>query len=144
MPDGTPAPLAGDPIADYVASARPGRRAPHVWLTHGGRQISTIDLFDGRFVLLSHSEAWCRAAREVAVEPAMPLRAAVLDDPRWAEIYEVGSAGAVLVRPDGDVGSRCPGPVTDPAGELRHALDAVLDLGGREASGPRSVGIPVT
>ncbi len=128
VPDGTPALHIADPIAEYVASARPGRRAPHVWLTHDGSRVSTIDLFDGRFVLLSRSARWSTAGRKIAALLALPLRAEVLDDQGWAETYGVGSSGAVLVRPDGHVAWRTAGPATDPVGELRRVLASVLDL----------------
>ena len=44
VPDGTPAPMLANPVTDYVPSARPGARAPHVWLERNGVRISTIDL----------------------------------------------------------------------------------------------------
>ena len=47
MPDGTPAPP--DLSHPYVQTARPGARAPHVWL---GENRSTLDLFGHGFVLL--------------------------------------------------------------------------------------------
>ncbi len=46
-PDGTPAPP--DPSHPYTQTARPGARAPHVWLADGR---STLDLFGRGFVLL--------------------------------------------------------------------------------------------
>ncbi len=56
-----------DPVTEYVPSARPGNRAPHVWLRRGNEQISTIDLFGPRFVLLagSRGDAWLRAAQAI-------------------------------------------------------------------------------
>ena len=45
-PDGTPAP---PDISTYMQTARPGARAPHVWLRDGR---STLDLFGRGFVLL--------------------------------------------------------------------------------------------
>jgi len=51
VPDGTPAVLSG--VGDYRPTARPGARAPHKWLTRNGDEVSTIDLSDGRFVVLS-------------------------------------------------------------------------------------------
>jgi putative polyketide hydroxylase len=130
--DGTPPPEATDPFAEYVPSARPGRRAPHVWLTVDGRRVSTIDLFDGRFVLLSRSQAWCAAARDVAAVLRVPLRAEVIDDIGWAEIYGVGTEGAVLVRPDGHVAWRTAGAAPEPLAELRRVLCLVLDRGRSE------------
>jgi FAD binding domain len=66
VPDGTPAVAIDDPVTEYVPSARPGSRAPHVWLKRGNLQISTIDLFGPHFVLLAGSDgdAWRRAARK--------------------------------------------------------------------------------
>src|SRR6185436_3278522 len=47
FPDGTPAPP--DLSHPYVQTARPGARAPHVWI---GDNKSTLDLFGRGFVLL--------------------------------------------------------------------------------------------
>src|SRR5262245_9519081 len=68
IPDGTSLPHVDDPVTRYVPTARPGHRAPHVWLSRGGERISTIDLFGPRFVLLTGPDggAWCEAARCVA------------------------------------------------------------------------------
>src|SRR5882757_2826619 len=53
VPDDMPPVAVDDPVTDYVPSARPGSRAPHVWLTRGNERISTIDLFGPHFVLLA-------------------------------------------------------------------------------------------
>src|SRR4029077_16518326 len=53
VPDGTPRVVVDDPVTDYVPSARPGSRAPHVRLARGSEQISTVDLFGPHFVLLA-------------------------------------------------------------------------------------------
>src|SRR5262249_23219200 len=51
VPAGTAAaPL--DPVR-YEPTARPGNRAPHLWVARDGRRISTLDLFDTSFVLLA-------------------------------------------------------------------------------------------
>jgi len=131
VPDGTPPPAVADPVAVYVPSARPGHRAPHRWLTVDNRPISTLDLFDGRFVLLSPSEVWCTAARDVGSTLAVPLAAHVINDRGWSDLYELGPRGAVLVRPDGYVAWRRLEAVADPRGELSRLLASVLDLGGR-------------
>ncbi len=60
--DGTPPPP--DDPANYVANARPGARAPHVWLADNW---STLDLFGRSFVLLRFPGA---------LEPTAFLRAA--------------------------------------------------------------------
>ena len=132
--DGTPAPQIADPVAEYVPSARPGRRAPHFWLAREDGPVSTIDFFDGRFVLLSPSEVWCTAGREVAATLRVPFRAEVIADPGWAELYGVGSQGAVLVRPDGHVAWRSAVPTPEPAATLRQVFASVLGLPARADS----------
>src|SRR5262249_27009653 len=43
VPDGTAPPQLANPITDYVPSAWPGARAPHVNFRHEGREQSTIN-----------------------------------------------------------------------------------------------------
>jgi putative polyketide hydroxylase len=134
-PDGTPEPVLANPVTEYIPSARPGGRAPHVWLERNGTRISTIDLFGSGFVLLTGAEgkAWTAAAQQLASD-SLPGLAAItvgnggLGDPdgQWAVTYGVDNAGAVLVRPDGHVGWRSRGMTTDPAATLRAALTAIL------------------
>src|SRR5215813_14542697 len=52
VPDGTVATVLANSITDYIPSARPGVRAPHVWLEREGNRVSTIDLFGDGFTLL--------------------------------------------------------------------------------------------
>jgi putative polyketide hydroxylase len=112
--DGSPTPTVDDPVVDHVAVARPGHRAPHQWLVRNGRALSTLELFDTSFVLLTGpaGRAWVDTlgpvARAVGV-PLLCLRIGVdLDDPSggWAAAYGVEDDGAVLVRPDGMVAAR--------------------------------------
>src|SRR6202012_3308708 len=65
VPDGTPPVAVGDPVTEYVQSARPGCRAPHVRLSRGAEQISTIDLFGAHFTLLAghDGDGWRQAAQ---------------------------------------------------------------------------------
>src|SRR5262249_10143085 len=72
MPDGTPPADIDDPVTAYVPSARPGCRAPPVWLQRGNEQISTVDLIGPHFTLLAgvNGDAWRRAAQSAA--PAWP------------------------------------------------------------------------
>lgn len=111
VPDGTaPTP---DEVSDYVQTARPGHRAPHVYLADGR---STLDLFGEGFVLLSlggdavESQSFVAAAANCG----LPLTVHKLDDTAVARAY---GSDLVLVRPDGHVawraGSRT--AVNDPA-----------------------------
>ena len=131
VPDGAPLPPVSDPVVEYVASAHPGCRAPHVALTRGGEPVSTIDLFGRGFVLLAgpYGGAW----RDAAAQQAAPrIEAHVMgedgfeDHGAWSKAYGVTSDGAVLVRPDGYVAWRSRSMSPEPARALAAALAAVL------------------
>jgi 2-polyprenyl-6-methoxyphenol hydroxylase-like FAD-dependent oxidoreductase len=134
VPDGTPPIERADPIADYVPNARPGARAPHLWLERRGERLSSLDLFDTSFTLLTGSSGggWREAAAEAAEHHPAPLQAFTvgaggdLSEPagRFEDLYGIGSEGAVLVRPDGFVAWRSRTAGT--ASELRTVLDRVL------------------
>jgi putative polyketide hydroxylase len=135
VPDGTPRVVVDDPITEYLPSARPGSRAPHVWLKRGDAQISTIDLFGPHFVLLAGSDgdAWRRAAQ--AIGPSWPPLVVFtvgndgdLTDPdgNWHQAYGVDTDGAVLVRPDGHVAWRSRSAASNPLQVLRAALDRLF------------------
>jgi putative polyketide hydroxylase len=135
IPDGTPPVQVTDPVTDYVPSARPGSRAPHVWLQRGGEQISTIDLFGPHFVLLAGSDgdAWCQAARRI--EPCWPPligftigRQGDLIDPdgNWHQAYGIETDGAVLIRPDGYVAWRNHSGASEPGEVLKAVFDGLL------------------
>jgi putative polyketide hydroxylase len=110
-----------NPMRDYVQNARPGARAPHMWLEDGR---STLDLFGEGMVVLTAAdgEAWVRAARDAA--GGAPLAVHALRD--GEHLCGIEGDGAVLVRPDGFVGWRIRSAPPDPASALRGALDAVL------------------
>ncbi|TKK84018.1 2-polyprenyl-6-methoxyphenol hydroxylase [Herbidospora galbida] len=112
VPDGTPEPMPADPYRTYVPTARPGHRAPHVWVSPG---VSTLDLLGPAFTLLTAAgSGWA---------PAPGVKVVEIDSAEWAEAYGVGPEGAVLVRPDGHVGWRTRSG--DHAG-LEKALDVIL------------------
>jgi 2-polyprenyl-6-methoxyphenol hydroxylase-like FAD-dependent oxidoreductase len=109
--DGTP-PLSTDP-AVYEQTARPGSRAPHVWLRDGR---STLDLFGKGFVLLALDGADTAAMVGAAASRVMPLTVQRVSEDAVAVAYQCKLA---LVRPDGHVAWRGdalppdPGPVLD-------------------------------
>jgi 2,4-dichlorophenol 6-monooxygenase len=136
VPDGTPAP-PHDPAA-YRPVARPGHRAPHAWVRHGDRLLSTLDLFDRDFVLLSGAagEAWDAAASAAADEEGVPIVAHRVgaggeladEGGRFADLYGIGDSGAVLVRPDGHVAWRTAQAPADPERTLADALRDALGM----------------
>jgi hypothetical protein len=100
---------------------QPGTRAPHLWIEKDGRRISTLDLFQRSWVLLTEDDRWCRAAAEVARELGVALESVVVGlDVKPAEpgtldavlsAFGIGKGGASLVRPDGYVAWRNEGKV---------------------------------
>lgn len=136
VPDGTAPIQVANPITDYAPNARPGRRAPHVWLERNGEKISTLDLFGSEFVLLTGAKgkSWRAAAEDVSRLLGIPIQSCRIgrdadlrnSDGAWARMYGVEEDGAVLVRPDGYVAWRCAASQADPASEIEMALRTAL------------------
>jgi hypothetical protein len=98
--DGTPAPA--DQSHPYVQTARPGARAPHVWLDDGR---STLDLYGRGFVLLrlGPNPPPGASIEQAAKQRGVPLTSIAIDDAKVLAAYE---RKLVLVRPDGHVAWR--------------------------------------
>jgi 2-polyprenyl-6-methoxyphenol hydroxylase-like FAD-dependent oxidoreductase len=100
-------------------SGRPGARVPHLWLDDGGARISTLDLIDRGFVLLTGSDgqAWIAAAQRNG-----ELKARQVPEEAFATAAGITTRGALLLRPDGVIGWRCKGAVSEPDSALTEAL----------------------
>ncbi len=111
-PDGTPTPP--DEVMTYTQTARPGARAPHVWLKDGR---STLDLFGPGFTLLRLGSGApdCAVFESAASEIGLPLDVIALDEADVSAAYETR---LVLVRPDGHVGWRGDHMPSDPMAVL--------------------------
>ena len=127
--DGTPPPVVANPVTDYVPSAWPGVRAPHVWMRSEGEQrVSSIDLVGRGFVLFTGAKgaAWIDAARALEIEAiAVGTGRFATADPRWRDTYGIDESGAVLIRPDGHVGWRSASLAGDPGRALAGAMNAI-------------------
>ena len=114
IPDGTSPPEVADAYTDYVQSATPGCRAPHVWLGKPADGLSTIDLIGATFTILTgeEGEPWRDVARKLSDEFGFGVAVYVIgpgdlaDLGGFAEKYGLAPKGAVLVRPDGHVAAR--------------------------------------
>lgn len=102
LADGSPPAATVEEAGRYVASARPGSRAPHGWIEPG---VSILDLFGDGFVLLDFAAAdgAVAAIGEAVGARGVPLRTIAISNAGLAEIYE---RRLVLVRPDGHVAWR--------------------------------------
>ena len=133
--------VGGTPLA--------GHRAPHAWTelrdprarsssnglgdastgSRRVRRVSTIDLFDGSFTLITgpDGQPWRAAAAELA-EAGVPISVlslgAELADP-YGELvsrYQLADRGCVLVRPDGYVTWGCDGAPERAGDRLRDVV----------------------
>ena len=123
-PDGTPAPpLEGK---TYTQIARPGARAPHVWLPDGR---STLDLYGRGFVLLRLGPDAPAGAGlvQAAAKAGVPMQVVALDLP---EVFKAYQRRLVLVRPDGHVAWRSDAEPVD-ARALIDCVRGARDHGGR-------------
>ena len=95
----------------YLPNARPGSRAPHLWLQGPDGVISTIDLFVDSFTILtdSNGESWSKVL--LSMNPALSFCCIIIGENGdyndinndFHELYGIERGGAVLVRPDGHV-----------------------------------------
>jgi putative polyketide hydroxylase len=124
--DGT-TPPPYDPAA-YTPTATPGHRAPHLWVNRDGRQISTLDPWDGRWALLGgpDADAWVDAADALSIEAARFGHELEGDVNAFLELFGIQATGAVLVRPDGHVAWRHPTAAEEPRSVLQSAITTAL------------------
>ncbi|MFE9449900.1 FAD-dependent oxidoreductase [Streptomyces sp. NPDC006739] len=142
--------VGADPTAPVVPESleltgEPGSRAPHLWVRDGDERVSTLDLYERSPVLLTDAgdpSGWHAAAARLAREMSLPLRSYRVgtgpgadlvpegagQEADWAERHGTTRGGAVLVRPDGFVAWRAPGPDPDAVSTLRQVLTEVLAL----------------
>ncbi|MFD9408104.1 FAD-dependent monooxygenase [Streptomyces sp. NPDC059989] len=96
--DGHVPPEPSDVGTDYVPTAEPGHRMPHLWLAP---DRSTLDAFGEWFTLLTADPVpW----QQQAAAP-WPLRVETLAR-EHADVCGLPPQGALLIRPDGHVGAR--------------------------------------
>jgi putative polyketide hydroxylase len=98
-----------------------------------GRRVSTLDLVQPNWVLLTQDQRWCTVAAQAAEIIGTQLRCILIDGPvqdaatagEFCEAFGIGPAGASLIRPDGFVAWRATDMPPDPGGALAAPLAAV-------------------
>ena len=130
VPESSPPPLESP--REYVPTAHPGARLPHVWLDAEGARQSSLDLipFD-RFTLLSFGEheRWANAVASVPAVPVAHVRIGVdarLPDDAWRAVCGVEATGALLVRPDQHVAWRAPSLPEEPGARFAAVFTSIL------------------
>jgi len=132
--DGSAPPQVADSYSDYVQSATPGCRAPHVWLGREEERLSTLDLFGPAFTLLAapQATAWCEAAVKASRDLGVRIdtyrvgAAGLSDTGAFARSYGIEADGAVLVRPDGHVAWRSRTAPSSGSGGFGDAVRRIL------------------
>lgn len=123
-----------DPLLYLQATTRPGAKIPHVWLTdEDGLKVSTLDVTGAGVTTVVTGRAgwrWAQAAADLALPH---VRVVVIGgdkvrDPylSWHRVREIAEAGCLLVRPDGYVGWRSAGGVSD-VGDAREQLRGAVE-----------------
>lgn len=138
LPDGSPAPSLS-PV-HYEPTARPGHRAPAVWVGSDSDRTSTLDQYGRRLVLLLGADApGCEAP--LTGEGIRPLRLGEtpLSNPSvdLHDAHGISGTGAVLVRPDGHVAWRVAALPENAVDAVRCAL-ASLGVDERVTAGAAS------
>lgn len=142
IPDGAPPDVPAHPIHVYEPSSRPGHPLPHAWVSKSGPQLPLNALVrDGHFLVIAGEEGreWVEAARRIAAQTGLPIRAFTLGilegdylDMRgsWLRHRRMDPTGAVVVRPDRYIAYHAPSAPAD----CREALETVFGvLTGRAA-----------
>ena len=115
-------------------TGQPGTRVPHAWVVDHGKRVSTLDLLGAGLTLLTGDDGahWLpavHAAQAPITLRCIGSRGPIVDaDHAWANITQLPSDGALLVRPDGFVAARFDTPPLDAAAALREIVSAILDL----------------
>ena len=94
-------------------AGQPGTRAPHMWVTADKERLSTLDLFQRDWVLLTEDERWIPAAAKASEALGIKLKClhmCVDLHPSNSEVFRtafgLGVTGASLIRPDGYIAWR--------------------------------------
>jgi putative polyketide hydroxylase len=114
-------------------AGQPGTRTPHFWLTRNGHRVSSLDLYQHGWVLLSETSAeWKSAAENASQESEIEIKPVQVDvDVQVDDINTfrhamgISDNGASLVRPDGYIAWRSTDMPSDPAATLKDILRQV-------------------
>jgi len=130
--DGIP-PQSDNPVSKYLPSTTPGGRMPHIWLTVGETQQSTLDLINyGRFLVLAtdsveNLEAVTNELRDKGYP--VDLESIGTDtnlQPADDSFVDLFNGEVLLIRPDGHIAARLTG--ANAAYELGHIIEDLFPL----------------
>jgi 2-polyprenyl-6-methoxyphenol hydroxylase-like FAD-dependent oxidoreductase len=127
-------------------AGQPGTRAPHLWLTKEGKQVSTLDLFQREWVLLSESDRWSPVVARVSESLGIEVKCIRVgadvdadananfqpsDQEAFRSAFGLSESGASLIRPDGYVAWRSLQRPTDAVSVLSEVVGQVASAAKR-------------
>ena len=122
-------------------AGQPGTRAPHLWVTKNGEEVSTLDLFQREWVLLAELEAWTSAAVQAGEQTGIPIKCVHVggnvtspDLAAFRKAFGITSSGASLIRPDGVVAWRSVDLPVAPGDTLAAVFATVSSARGRRVA----------
>ena len=112
-------------VSDFAPAIVAGVRLPHVWIEIAGKRASTLDLLDpAAFALICApgETGWRAALSDYAAPVRISVSGADFVDTsgKWSRL--LGTAKAVLARPDGHILHVCGAPDEDAVAMLRRKL----------------------
>jgi 2-polyprenyl-6-methoxyphenol hydroxylase-like FAD-dependent oxidoreductase len=115
-------------------AGQPGTRAPHLWVSRAGERLSTLDLLQRDWVLLTEDARWIEAATRAGEPLNVYLQTLRIGsdlmppaDPEqfrreFRTAFGIGATGASLIRPDGYVAWRSSDFPTDAVGAVTNGF----------------------
>jgi hypothetical protein len=112
---------------------QPGTRAPHFWITKKGQKLSTLDLFQKGWVLITANKKWGDAAEvqnlKIMLDNYLLGEDFTTDDLQtFKKLYGIGENGAILIRPDGFIAWKTKELIGDEVKALSEAVKSVAQL----------------
>ena len=133
IPDGTDLVVPKDKVTQYIPSARPGARFPHIDFQKDTTPSSSHDLFDYRFFKLlirAKGEHWETALAKLPTTIQQKTKVVRIAELGLSEtvfdqliaLCEIDDTGALLIRPDGHVAWRTKTLKENPTEELQQVF----------------------
>jgi 2,4-dichlorophenol 6-monooxygenase len=131
--DGTPINYPADKVTQYIPSARPGARFPHINFLKNTAPTASHDLLDYRFFTFFTREKgrhWETALQQLPIIIQQKINVFRLDELGLSEkvykeliaLCEIDETGALLIRPDGHVAWRTKTLKGNPTEELQQVF----------------------
>lgn len=111
---------------------QPGTRAPHLWVEHEGSTVSTLDLLQHDWTVISEDPRWRDASDKAGIAMIeIGSDVTLKDDNAFQAAFGIDHDGAALIRPDGYIAWRAINAPDDISAALSSAYAAVASSSAR-------------